>query len=116
VSDVVPIQRTLQSRFGVSTGFAQSVSSPGATTVYTPAAGSRARLKWIGLSSPAGNTAETVVSIRFAAGTPFYIWNMGAPGAFAHGTVREGGVDEPLIVSLTAGQMVYVNFDVEDFS
>jgi hypothetical protein len=116
VSDVVPVQRTLQSRFGVSSGSAQAVSSPGDTTIYTPASGKRVRLKWIGLSSPAANTAETVVSIRFGSGTPFYIWNMGAPGALGHGTCREGGVDEPLNVSLTTGQTVYVNFDVEDFS
>lgn len=105
----------IRKRFGVSSGNAQTVSSSGDTTVYTCPANKHIRLKWTGWSSPASNTAETLVAMRFGANTAFYKWSMGAPGAFAHGVVREGAVNEDLIVNLSAAQPVYVNLDVEVF-
>lgn len=106
--------RALLARFGVSSGAPATVSAIGSSIVYTPTAGKRVRLKWIGLSSPSTNTATVLVTILLG-GTPIYLWDMGAPGAFAHGTVREGPVNGVLSVSLSDSQVVRVNFDVEEF-
>lgn len=104
----------IRKRFGVSSGSAQTVSSSGDTTVYTPASGRHIRLKWIGLSSPSSNSASVLVTVKIGSIT-LYIWDMGAPGAFAHGTVREGAVNEVLKVNLSDAQTVRVNFDLEEF-
>jgi hypothetical protein len=102
-------------RFGaVTLGTPQTVNASGDTTVYTPTAGKSIRLKWLGLSSPSTNTANTTVTVKLG-GTTIYIWELGAPGAFAHAFVREGPVNGLLVVNLTANQVVRVNFDLEEF-
>jgi|SRR5579859_859595 len=107
-------EATVHSRFGVSTGSPSTVSSAGDTTVYTPTTGKSVRLKWIGLSSPSTNTAPTTVKVSIGA-TEIYRWSMGAPGAFAHGVVREGAVNDVVKVNLSAAQTVFVNLDLEEF-
>lgn len=107
-------ERAILARFGVSSGSPATVAVAGNTTVYTPSSGKRVRLKWIGLSSPSTNTASMLVTISLG-GTPIYAWDMGNPGAFAHGTVREGPVDGVLSVNLSDSQTVRVNFDLEEF-
>lgn len=101
-------------RFSPSQGEAVTVSASGPTDVYTPASGQRVRLKWVGLSTSENNGAETIVTVKLG-DVECYKWAMGVPGAFAHGVVREGGVDESLTVVLSNAQTVYVNFDVEEF-
>lgn len=109
-------ESTLAARFGVVSGGPSTVSALGDTTVYTPGAGMRVRLKWVGLSSPSTNTAPTTATVKWSgASGEIYRWSMGAPGAFAHGSVREGAVNESLIVNLSAAQSVFVNLDVEEF-
>lgn len=108
----------IKNRFSPSTGsFASNpVSVSGNTTVYTPAAGQRIRLKWIFLGTLDSNSANVVVGIKFgSSGTAFYTVPMGKPGAFAHGTVREGAANDPLVLNLSAAQPVYVSFDLEEF-
>jgi hypothetical protein len=109
-SDILPIKN----RFSPSIGSPATVAAAGNTTVYTPAAGKSIRLKWIGLSSPSTNTAVNLVDVILS-GTTIYRWDMGFPGAFAHGTVREGAVNGTLVVSCSNAQPLHVNFDVEEF-
>jgi hypothetical protein len=106
--------RALLGRFSVSHGAPVTVSAVGDTTVYTPIPGNRIRLKWIGLSTPNTNTDTALVTVSLG-GAPIYAWDMGNPGAFAHGTVREGPIDGVLAVNLSAAQTVRVNFDLEEF-
>ncbi len=109
-------ESTLAARFGAVTGSPVTVTAAGDTTVYTPAAGMRVRLKWVGLSSPSTNSAPTTATVKWSGATGnVYRWSMGAPGAFAHGSVREGAVDEALVVNLSEAQSVFVNLDVEEF-
>lgn len=110
-----PTDVALLKRFGkVSLGTPQTVSASGDTTVYTPTAGKAIRLKWLGLSSPSTNTANTTATVKLG-GVALYKWEMGAPGGFAHSFVREGAVNAVLVVNLSAAQTVQVNFDLEEF-
>lgn len=105
----------IRKRFGVSTGDSFTTASSGDSTVYTCPANKHIRLKWTGWATPSSNSAETIIAMRFGANTAFYTWPMGMPGAFAHGVVREGAVNENLIVNNSAAQRIYVNIDVEVF-
>lgn len=107
-------ERALLNRFGPVTGTPVTVSASGDTTIFTPSAGKRVRLKWIGLSSPSSNTASVLVTVKLG-GSPIYLWDMNAPGAFAHSSVREGPVDGALSVNLSSAQTVRVNIDVGEF-
>lgn len=101
-----------------SVGDAVEVTGAGDTTLRTPASGMRLRLKWIGLSSNPAMGSTTKATVRFGSNSPFYRWWMGAPGAFAHGMVREGGVNEALIINCTSPPTgvtpLLANFDVEE--
>jgi hypothetical protein len=108
--------QTVDKRFGVVSGTPQTVSLAGDTTIYTPAAGHRVRLKWVGLSSPSTNTATVIATVKWSDGTLIYIWDLGAPGAFAHSSVREGAVDASLVVTLSGSQTIRFNLDVEEFT
>lgn len=115
--DGVALDATLvpvKNRFSPSIGSPATVAASGSTVVYTPASGKSIRLKWIGLSSPSTNTAVNLVDVVLS-GTTIYRWDMGFPGAFAHGTVREGSANGTLSVSCSNAQPLHVNFDVEEF-
>lgn len=109
---------TISRKDSPSQGDAVEVTTSGDTDVYDPAAGKRIRLKWLGFSSSPDMAAATKVTARFGSNAPFYSWWMGAPGAFAHGFIREGGVDEKLIVNCSVapggGTPLLVNIDVEE--
>lgn len=104
----------LKNRFSASAGSPVVVTVMDRTVIHAPAPGKRIRLKWIGLSTPSNNGAPTEVSV-WLGGTRIYLWAMGAPGAFAHGVVREGAVDDELAITQTAAQRVLVNIDIEEF-
>lgn len=91
-----------------------TISASGATTVYTPSSGKRVRLYWVGLSSPSSNTGTVTATVSLG-GSAIYVWDMGAPGAFAHKSVREGPADGTITVTLSGSQTVHVNLDLEDF-
>jgi hypothetical protein len=105
----------IRKRFGVKTGDALKIAASGDTTVYTCPAGRHIRLTWTAWKSPYSNTSEIEVTMRFGANAAFYKWSMGVPDVFAHGSVREGGVDESLIINLSGAQTLYVNVDLEVF-
>lgn len=116
MSDLVPVKRVLESKFGPSHGTPQTLSTSGDHDVYVPVSGYRVRLKWVGFSSPDSNTATVLATLKWSGATgSIYAWDLSAPGAFAHGTVREGAVDEKLVVNLDGAQTVRVNLDVEEF-
>lgn len=107
-------------RFSPSAGNAVEVTASGDTAIYTPTPGKAIRLKWLGLSSHPTGTAAVKVQAKFGTGgTPFYIWWMGAPGAFAHGVVRESAVNDVLYVNCDvapgASKPLLVDIDVEEF-
>jgi hypothetical protein len=102
------------------TGFPSTnpISASGDNTVYTPAAGKSIRLKWLYLATLDSNSANVVAKVRFSTQTnaqAFYTAVMGKPGIFSHRTVREGAINDTLIINLSTGQPVYVSFDVEEF-
>lgn len=112
-------QRSIQvpeitARFGVSTGSPQKVNTAGLTVLYTPSAGKKIRLRWVALATPDSNTSTVIATITLD-GTDIYMWPLGAPGAFMHSSVREGGKDGQLTITLSGAQDVYVNLDVEEF-
>jgi len=106
---------TIDKRFGVKRGSPVTASTSGNTTIYTPQPGRRVRLTWLGLSSPSSNTDTVLAIIKWSGGSEIYRWHMSAPGAFAHSSIREGGVDESLLINLNGSQVVEVNIDVEEF-
>jgi hypothetical protein len=109
----------VRNRFAASLGNLTEVTAAGDTDVYIPGSGKRIRLKWAGFSSSPAMPATTKAKIRFGSNAAFYGWWMGAPGAFAHGVVREGAVDEKLTVNCSvapgASTPLIVNLDVEEF-
>lgn len=104
----------ITARFGLALGSPLKITSAGLTTIYTPAAGKKIRLKWLALATPDTNSATVIATITLD-GTDIYMWPLGAPGAFMHSSVREGGKDGILTITLSAAQEVYVNLDVEEF-
>lgn len=104
----------ITARFGVSTGSPQMINTSGLTVLYTPSAGKKIRLKWIALATPDSNSASVIATVTLGS-TNIYMWPLGAPGAFMHSSVREGGKDELLTITLSDSQDVYVNLDIEEF-
>ena len=103
-------------RFGaVSLGSPVEVAVVGPTVLYAPAAGNRIRLKWFAMATSDTNSA-TVIATVYLGAQALYIWPLPIPGAFMHNSVREGGMDETLSISLSVdGQPVYCNIDLEEF-
>ena len=89
------------------------VNSTSATPIATPSVGKALRVRWVGFATPDSNSASTVITLTLGA-TVIYQWPLGAPGAFAHTTVRVGAADEVLTATLSAAQPVYVNVDYEE--
>jgi hypothetical protein len=96
------------------TGTPVTVTGTGDTTIYTPPSGKRVRLLWIYIAASDLNLLESVVEVRFGT-NPIYRFPMGASSIFAHRSVREGNVNEALIVNSSIVATMYVNLDVEDF-
>jgi hypothetical protein len=107
-------ESTLAARFGtVAAGTPALVNSTTETAVHTPASGKKIRLKWLYLATPEDNSAPIIVTVKIGT-VNIYKVPMGAPGAFAHSSVREGAVDDALTVTCSAAQPLYVNLDVEE--
>jgi hypothetical protein len=104
----------IKNRFSPSIGAPTIVNASGLTTLHTPAAGQRIRFKWVGMSTPPTNGNTVFATIKLG-GESLYSWYMGAPGAFAHGAVREGPVDGLLEIDCDVAQPIAVNIDVEEF-
>ena len=115
VTASVPVTDTVVSRrFGVcATSSSLTVVNAGITTLYQPATGKSVLWKWVGLATPDTNTAPVVVQVYISGGNG-YTWPLPSPGIFQHGFVRSGSVNAPLLLSSSAGQTVYANWDVED--
>lgn len=103
---------TVSKRFGGGkTQGAQAINTSGNNTILTPASGKKIRLYWLGLSTSQDNAAEVLALAKFTTGgTPFYRWNLGAPGAFSHWEVVTGGTDEALVINLSGAQTVQANY------
>lgn len=108
------VHGTLSNKFGASLGSGTVFSTSGNHDVVTPTPGKSIRLRWIALATSADNGGEVVVTVKIGTSV-LYQWPLGAPGAFAHGSVREGGADEKLIVNLSASYPVFVNYEYEEF-
>lgn len=100
---------TIEEKFIPSTGTAQTFSASGSHTVHLCPLGQRLKLLWIGLATN-DMTNLNLVEVYLGA-TLIYRWPV---GAFAHGMVRLGGVNDDLIVSLSTNQTVYVNYDLRE--
>lgn len=97
-----------------------TASSSGANTIHTPALGKKVRLYYLGYSAGATVTG-VLVGMRFTAGgTDFdnqYLVTPGQPfGRNIQAGKRyiDGGVNEALVVNLSAAQTVYVNVELEE--
>ena len=93
--------------------------SAGANTIHTPAAGKAIRLYFFGYSAGSDVTG-VLAQLRFANHAPFdseYMVAAGQPYARniqAGKRFVDGGVDEPLVLTLDAAQTVYVNYEIEE--
>lgn len=105
---------SLPKKYGPVQGIPVVITTAGQTTIYTPGAGKRIRLKWLAMATAETNTATVIATVKIGT-TNVYIWPLGAPGAFMHSSIREGEIDEVLSVTVSQSQDVYVNFDVEEF-
>lgn len=93
-------------------------SSSGDLTVVTPPAGQRVRLFFFGYSASPSNASSVLVALRFGSNTAFdnqylspsqpYARNIGAGRRYI-----QGGVNEALIVNLSASQTVYCNIEYD---
>lgn len=85
-----------------------TVTAAGSTTIYTPASGKRVRVRWIyAINDP---TAGTAVLIRVLFGTTekYRVY------ALSKRQVMTGGVNEPLIINLSAVATVAVTVLLEE--
>lgn len=84
------------------------------TTLYTPTAGKKLRLRWLSLSSLSTGT-ECLVTVLFG-GQTIYVWGLPAPGAFSRRSIRQAdNANDPFVVTLSpAGGPVYLNFELEE--
>lgn len=117
----VPVSGTVIVQQDTFTKKTSSIASSGNNTIHTPAAGKKIRLYYFGYS--AGATVVGITAgIRFgAAGTVFdqqYLVAAGQPfGRNIQAGKRyvDGGVDEALVVNLSASaQTVLVNVELEE--
>jgi hypothetical protein len=110
--------QTINKRFGAVSSQPSVFSTAGDHVVYAPAAGKSARLKWVSIYSDPSNTAPCIVTLKWSGATG-NIYNPPFPAgisAFQHAGVREGAVDETIIINLSASQTIYVaGIDAEDF-
>jgi len=91
-------------------------NTSGDTTLVTPPGGQRVRLFFFGYSASPSNGSAVMAALRFGANTAFdnqylspsqpYARNIGAGRRYI-----QGGVDEALIVNLSAAQTVYCNIE-----
>lgn len=92
----------------------------GNTTIVTPASGRRIRLHYLEYSADGANSADVTVYLRFgASGGAKYRTSLKAGSVFARnvGAGRryiQGGIDEALIVNLSAGQTVNISVEYEE--
>ncbi len=110
----VALDSTLQARWKASTGGPTLVSVTASTPIYVPAAGKRPRLKWLYAATPDDSGLNTIVTVKIGTST-IYQFPIGAPGVFAHGSIREGAINEQITVTMTNARPVYFNLDCEDF-
>lgn len=84
------------------------------TTLYTPTAGKKLRLRYVSLSALSSGT-ECLVTILFG-GQTIYLWGLSAPGAFSRRALRKAdNADDPLVVTLApTGGPVYINWELEE--
>lgn len=84
------------------------------TTLYTPTAGKKLRLRWVSLSSLSSGT-ECLVTLLFG-GQILYLWGLPAPGAFSRRSIRQAdNADDPFVVTLAPnGGPVYINYELEE--
>src|SRR5690242_17235937 len=73
-------------RFGATQGSALKVSTSGDNGVIVPTSGKAIRLKWFSMATSESNSAEVIVTVKLGTNV-LYKWPMGAPAAFAHGSV-----------------------------
>lgn len=104
---------TLRRRFGATSGLAQKVTTSGETVLVSPAAGNAVRLRWLYAATSENNGQEVEVTVRLG-GTVIYTFPLGAPGIFAHSSVRDGAVDADLTVTLNVAAPVYINLEYEE--
>jgi hypothetical protein len=91
-------------------------TATGDTTLVTPPGGQRVRLFFFGYSASPANGAPVMAALRFGSSAAFdnqylspsqpYARNIGAGRRYI-----QGGVDEALIVNLSAAQTVYCNIE-----
>lgn len=91
-------------------------TATGDTTLVTPPGGQRVRLFFFGYSASPSNGAAVMAALRFGSNTAFdnqylspsqpYARNIGAGRRYI-----QGGVNEALIVNLSAAQTVYCNIE-----
>lgn len=79
------------------------------TTLITPAAGKRIRIRWIyAINNPTATTA-TKIKIRFGSNPPIYnVW------AISKRQKKTGAINEPLIINLSAAGDVAVTVIYEE--
>ena len=101
--------------YNPQSGSPSLITTAGDNIIYTPALGNRIRIKWIGLRTPRDNAPDIEVIIKIGSAN-IYRWYMTKLDLFSHSTIREGAVNEPLIVNLSVNSNLYVNFDLEEFT
>jgi hypothetical protein len=99
------------------TALSGTVSSAGANTVVTPAAGKTARLYYLALSASATNATDVTVNVTFTSSvTPMYTVNL-VPGAIyarnvgAGKNYLSGAVNDSIILNLSS--LATVNWSIE---
>lgn len=108
-----PVFSVLDNRFGAVVGTAVAISQAGNTDLVAPTSGKSIKLNWIALATSETNTSEVIVQVYLGAQL-LYEWPLGAPGAFAHSSVRIGAPNAKLRVFTSNAQTVRVNYEYEE--
>jgi hypothetical protein len=101
--------------YNPQSGTPSLITNSGDNIIYTPTLGNRLRLKWIGLRTPKNNTPDVEIIIKIGSAN-IYQWYLTKLDIFSHATIREGNINESLILNLSNDSNVYINFDLEEFT
>jgi hypothetical protein len=85
-----------------------TITASGNTTIYTPAAGKRIRVRWSYAINDPGSTASPLIKISLGAQEKYRVY------AISKRQMTTGAVDAPLIINLSEAAEVAVTFLLEE--
>jgi len=96
-----------------------AIATPGDNTIYTPTSGKTARVKYVSVGADIGNASQVVTRLKASSTGYWYTWPL-APSAVVARNVGAGkfylagGVNDSIILNLSASGTVYWSLEVDE--